>query len=197
MDRDDPNHPSRQGCPSRGGIGRKPTTKSRILTYRKRIQGHCSVGHPPRDGEAQLPFRTLWGNSDGPREEGEPYLRRSPLWSAHTGLPQHQCGGTGAEESAEAIVALPSEGRIVNARSRGRISMDAEQQKDDRRHGGGGSGGTRSMDRATVCGILSPTSLDGQFDGAGMRSEAFFARIGGFAPIREIALSRSCSGASR
>src|ERR1035441_10596113 len=49
-------------------------------------------------------------NPTGPREEDKPYLRRSPLWSVHTGLPREQSRGTGVEKSAEAIVALPGEG---------------------------------------------------------------------------------------
>ena len=49
-------------------------------------------------------------NPTGPREEDKPYLRRSPLWSVHTGLPRGQSRGTGVEKSAEAIVALPGEG---------------------------------------------------------------------------------------
>src|ERR1700736_3256217 len=49
-------------------------------------------------------------NPPGPREEGQSYLRRSRLWSAHTGLPLEQSCGTGVEKSAEAIVAEPGEG---------------------------------------------------------------------------------------
>jgi hypothetical protein len=49
-------------------------------------------------------------NPTSPREGGKPYLRRSRLWSAHTGLPREQSSGTGVEKSAEAVVARPGEG---------------------------------------------------------------------------------------
>jgi len=46
----------------------------------------------------------------GLREEGKPYLRRSPFWSAHTGLPRQQWRGTETEKSAEAVLVQPNEG---------------------------------------------------------------------------------------
>ncbi len=49
-------------------------------------------------------------NPTGLREGDKPYLRRSRLWSVHTGLPRQQCSGTGVEKSAEAKVAQPGEG---------------------------------------------------------------------------------------
>ena len=79
-------------------------------TYRKRIEGLCSVGHPARDGEARKSFGRCEVDPTGLREEGKPYLRRSPFRSAHTGLPHGQPDGTGAEKSAEAIVVQPDEG---------------------------------------------------------------------------------------
>jgi hypothetical protein len=67
-------------------------------------------GHPARDGEAQLSSGAAGVDPTGLREEDKPYLRRSLLWSVHTGLPHGQPGGTVAEKSAEAIVAVPGEG---------------------------------------------------------------------------------------
>jgi hypothetical protein len=46
----------------------------------------------------------------GLKEEGRSYLRRSLLWSVHTGLPWAQSRGTGVEKSAEVIVAQPGQG---------------------------------------------------------------------------------------
>jgi hypothetical protein len=68
------------------------------------------LGHPARDGEARLSFRTCEVDPAGLREEDESYLRRSLLWFVHTELPRQECNGTGVEKSAEAIVALPGEG---------------------------------------------------------------------------------------
>src|ERR1700746_138069 len=62
------------------------------------------MGTPHRRSDASMV------DPAGGREEGKPYLRRSRLWSAHTRLPQQQCRGTGAEKSAEVVVALPGEG---------------------------------------------------------------------------------------
>ena len=59
----------------------------------------------------------------GLREEGKPYLRRSPFWSAHTGLPRQQWRGTEAEKSAEAIVATTGEG--LNLRMLGADDVDS------------------------------------------------------------------------
>jgi hypothetical protein len=50
-------------------------------------------------------------NPTSPREEGKPYLERSPLGSAHTGLPQQRCGGTVVEKSAKGV--LCAEQRVV------------------------------------------------------------------------------------
>src|SRR5713226_9656222 len=59
MDRDDRNHPSKQGCPSRGGIQRKPTTKSRTRRIETGYEANAVLGHPARDGKARLSFGTL------------------------------------------------------------------------------------------------------------------------------------------
>jgi hypothetical protein len=47
MDGDDRKHPSRQGCPSRGGIGRKPRRKSWIRRTETEYQA-LQVGSPGR-----------------------------------------------------------------------------------------------------------------------------------------------------
>ena len=110
MDRNDRNHPSRQGCPLVRRNLKKVDDEIVDLTNRKRIRGLYSVGHPANDGEAQCHSERCGVNPTGLREEANSYLRRSSFWSVHTGLPGQQCSGTGAEKSAEAIVALPGEG---------------------------------------------------------------------------------------
>jgi hypothetical protein len=69
------------------------------------------------DGATQPGMGTPNGHSGGSMvdpagggEEGKPYLRRSRLWSVHTGLPGEQSTGTGVEKSAKVVVALPGEG---------------------------------------------------------------------------------------
>jgi len=64
----------------------------------------------PGTGKSNLSFRSCGVDPASLREEGKSYLRRSPFWSVHTGLPRQQCRGTGAEKSAEAVVAQPGEG---------------------------------------------------------------------------------------
>jgi len=74
-------------------------------------------------------------------------LERSRLWSAHTGLPKQQCSGTGAEKSAEVVVAQPGEGpNLLMQGADGRFSMSAAQQKGNQHHGDDGAGGTRLME---------------------------------------------------
>jgi hypothetical protein len=105
MDRNDRNHPSRQGCPSARRNLKKADDEIADLTYRKRIGGLCSLGHPARDGEALLSCGSCGVDPTGLREEDKPYLKRSPPWSLHTGLPHGQPDGTAVEKSAAAIVA--------------------------------------------------------------------------------------------
>ena len=97
-------------------------------TYRKRISGLCSLGHPARDGEARSSFGSCGVDPTSLREEGKPYLRRSPLWSAHTGLLRQQCRGTGPEKSAEAIVAAAA----VGPRRRAEFSIAGSRLEDPR-----------------------------------------------------------------
>src|SRR5258708_10775571 len=74
MDRDDRNHPSKQGCPPRGGIRRKPMTKSRTRRIETGYEAIAVLGHPARDGKALLSFGTLRGRFGGSarRKQGLP-----------------------------------------------------------------------------------------------------------------------------
>src|SRR5205823_2544427 len=65
MDRDDRNHPSKQGCPPQGGIRRKPMTKSRTRRTETGYEAIAVLGHPARDGEARWSFGILRGRSGG------------------------------------------------------------------------------------------------------------------------------------
>jgi hypothetical protein len=70
-------------------------------TFRKRIQGLAARVNRQPKGKPKGHSERCGVNPTGLPEEGESYLRRSPFWSVHTGLPRQQCSGTGTEKSAE------------------------------------------------------------------------------------------------
>src|SRR5260370_8770657 len=90
-------------------------TKSRTRSRGSRYK--AIVAWVPRPGTGKPNSRSERHGVNPPRsgEEGKSYLRRSRLWSPHTGLPLEQSCGTGVEKSAEAIVAAPGEGPNLQA----------------------------------------------------------------------------------
>ena len=53
----------------------------------------------------------------GLREEGKPYLRRSPFWSAHTGLPRQQCRGVAGVKQTLDVLDAAGLGHAGSART--------------------------------------------------------------------------------
>src|SRR6185312_17486986 len=97
-------------------------TKSRIRRTGSGYKANVAWGTRPGTGKPYRHSERCMVDPTGPGEEGTSYLERSPFWSAHTGLPPEQFGGTGVEKSAEAIVAQPGEGlNLLTQGAEGRI----------------------------------------------------------------------------
>ena len=69
MDRNDRNHPSKQGCPSRGGIRRKPMTKSRMRRIGSGYQASVVWVTRPGTGMPDCHSEHHTGKSDAVREK--------------------------------------------------------------------------------------------------------------------------------
>src|SRR5216684_871561 len=103
-------------------------TKSRMRRTGSGYKAVVAWGTRPETGKPNSCPERCEVNPPGPREGGKSYLRRSLLWSAHTGLPLEQSCGTGVEKSAEAIVAEPGEGpnlrmQGADGRTRGNVTL--------------------------------------------------------------------------
>src|SRR5690348_6983989 len=146
-------------------------TKSWIRRTGSGYKAVAALGNPARDGDTPDSHSERCGvDPTSPREGAKPYLRRSRLWSIPNGLPREQSRGTGAEKSAEAIVALPGEGpnllckeQVDDFDERGA----AERRSTPRRGPGGRNPYDPAWTAASVRGIRPTTSLDSPFDGAG------------------------------
>ena len=143
-------------------------------TYRKRISGLAAWVNRQATGKPNGHSERSGVNPTGLREEGKSYLRRSLLWSVHTGLPRQQCSGTGAG----ALWAVVSKGRSsptgqraesFGPRSRGRDfdGRTAAENKVPRRRRSGRNSFHGVWPAANVHGIRSCSILDGRFDGSG------------------------------
>src|SRR5713226_117374 len=110
MGRNDRNHPSKQGCPSRGGIRRKLMTKSRIRRTESGYKASVAWVTRPGTGMPDRHSERHAGKSDGSGRRRHVLPREVSGSVQNIGLPHGKPDGTGPEKSAEAIVAPPGEG---------------------------------------------------------------------------------------
>src|SRR6059036_3098333 len=107
MDRDDRNHPSKQGYPSRGGIRRKPMTKSRMRRTGSGYKASVVWVTRPGTGTPDRHSERHAGKSDAAGRRRHVLPREVSSSVQSSGLPHGQLGGKEREKSAEAIVAQP------------------------------------------------------------------------------------------
>jgi len=86
-----------KGVRPESGDLKKADDENRGVDVQEAIEGLAMLGHPAGLGSPICHSERLRGRSDGLREEGKSYLRRSLLWSIHTG----HCGQYAADRSRE------------------------------------------------------------------------------------------------
>jgi hypothetical protein len=138
-------------------------TKSRIRRTGSGYEAFAAWVTRPGTGKPNGHSERCGVDPTGLREEGKSYLRRSRLWSVHTGLPRQQCRGTEAEKSAEAIVAQPGEGlNLLMKEQMGTFDerVAAERRPAPRQRSDGRNSLFAAWTAASVHGRRPITSLD-------------------------------------
>jgi len=130
MDRDDRNHPSRQGCLPQGG-SEESRRRNRGFDVQEADMRPFQRGSAGKRRRCPIAIQTPRGRSDEPARRSQVLPEEISVLVRHTGLPQQQCRGTGAEKSAEAIVAQPGEGlNLLMQGADGRFRWTRSSRKD-------------------------------------------------------------------